>query len=734
MTGNSLRIARPGKSGNIIYHDNMNEKSLEKLTKSQLIKMLMETKKPKQLSKPKNEIGLEYLMDEDPLPGNIEQENPMEKSMREIRRKNIALIRSTRRVDKKYRELVHPESRKPKIKKLDRALRNYKRSYDIEVMGDQNPLLQINQTRVGIFERLLKTLQSIKGFKLLEIMKVTLEKTSGKTTITKTAYFNSSNHVVLNEADLRDALTASNEQIMNKIGVWISEGSGWTITSVDKHYVNIAKYKPMEGSSYIDLPMELKNKKAMINLKNKDNECFRWCHVRHLNPRTNNPDRISQSDRKYIENLNYSGITFPVNIKQMNKIEKQNGINVNVFSYENKQLFPIRISKEKNKDFLNLLLITENENQHYVLIKDFNKFMYSKTKYKARKHFCMYCLQCFSSERVLNDHTENCMVLNGEQAIKMPSKKDNILKFNNFHKQQAVPFVIYADFEAITERIQTKDNKDEGSYTEAYQKHVDCGYGYKVVCCYDDKFTKPVKTYRGEKAVHEFLKQMFQEVKYCKRTAKKHFNKPLKMTKDDERLFKKADKCHICDKTYTDSDIRVRDHCHITGKYRGYAHRACNLKLRINPDNIKIPVIFHNLRGYDSHFIMQEMGEIVKNHKYNNKEMNINVIPNNMEKYMAFMLGDHLTFIDSFQFMSSSLDRLVSNLPKDALKYTSKIFKGEKLDLMSKKGVYPYDYMDRFHKFDDTQLPSKEEFYSKLNHEHISDDDYEHAKKVWKKI
>ena len=569
MTGNSLRVARDGKSGkNNIYINNMKEKDLEKLTKSQLIKMLMEKQKPEKPKKPKNRKGLEYPMDEDPLPGIIEQEDPIEKTMREIRRKDRALIRRTRKIDKKWKEVTHPESRKPKITKLDRALRNYKRSYNIQVMADQNPLLQINQTRIGIFERLLKTLTSMKGFKLLEIMKVTFEKISGKTTITKTAYFNSSNHIVLNENDLRDALKVSNEQIMNKIGVWISEGSGWTITSVDKHYINVAGYKPMEGSSYIDLPTELKNKKAMINLKNEDNECFRWCHIRHLNPQKDHTDRIKQSDRKYIDKLDYTGVTFPVNIKQMNKIEQQNNINVNVFSYENKQLFPIRISKEKNEDCLNLLLITENENHHYVLIKDFNKLMYSQTKHKARKHFCMYCLQCFSSERVLNDHTENCMVLNGEQAIKMPSKKDNILKFNNFHKQQAVPFVIYADFEAITERIQTKDNKDEGSYTEAYQKHVDCGYGYKVVCCYDDKFTKPVKTYRGEKAVHEFLKQMLQEVQYCKRTAKKHFNKPLKMTKDDERQFKKANKFHICDKTYNDNDVRVLDHCHITGKYR----------------------------------------------------------------------------------------------------------------------------------------------------------------------
>ena len=233
------------------------------------------------------------------------------------------------------------------------------------------------------------------------------------------------------------------------------------------------------------------------------------------------------------------------------------------------------------------------------------------------------------------------------------------------------------------------------------------------------------------------MEKMLEEVKYCKQIMKTCFNKPLKMTEDDENEFQKAEACHICDIEYTEKDIRVRDHCHITGKYRGSAHQDCNLKLRIEPDKIKIPVIFHNLRGYDSHFIMQEIGAIVKNHTYKNKkgeikEMNINAIPNNIEKYMAFMLGNHLTFIDSFQFMSSKLDKLVSNLPRDSFKYTSEIFKGKKLNLMTRKGIYPYDHMDSFDKFNKTELPTKEEFYSILNDENIEDEDYQHAQKVWK--
>ena len=229
---------------------------------------------------------------------------------------------------------------------------------------------------------------------------------------------------------------------------------------------------------------------------------------------------------------------------------------------------------------------------------------------------------------------------------------------------------------------------------------------------------------------------MLEEVKYCKAVIKKHFNKPLVMAVVDEQHFKTMDWCHICGEKYNDKDVCIRDHCHITGKFRGSAHQECNLKLRIKPEDIKIPIIFHNLHGYDTHFIMQQIGEIAKKHTYTNKkgekqDLNINTIPNNMEKYMTFMLGNHLMFINSFQFMSSTLDRLVSNLPKDNLIYTSKVFKGKRLNLMSQK-VYPYDFMNSFEKFNHMELPTKDQFYSILNDQHITDDEYVNSKKVWK--
>ena len=305
----------------------------------------------------------------------------------------------------------------------------------------------------------------------------------------------------------------------------------------------------------------------MINIKNKDDECFRWCHIRHLNPQIEHPVRIKKADKQVINELNYEEIEFPVSQKRCNKVEKQNSIRIKVFSYEKGQPFPIHVSKETFKDQMNLLLITKDEKKHYVLIKDFNSFMYNQSKHKERKHFCMYCLQCFSSERVLVEHADNRLTINGSQAINMPKQGDNILKFNNFHKQLPVPFIIYADFDAITKKVQgceqseeMKKDKDRRSYTEAYQTHEDCGYGYKVVCCYRERYSKPIQTYQGESAVYKFVEKMLEEVEYCKAVIKKRFNKSLIMTGDDEQCFRTMDGCHICGEKYTDKDVRVRDH------------------------------------------------------------------------------------------------------------------------------------------------------------------------------
>ena len=250
-----------------------------------------------------------------------------------------------------------------------------------------------------------------------------------------------------------------------------------------------------------------------------------------------------------------------------------------------------------------------------------------------------------------------------------------------------VPFKIYADFECNLRDVEIY----EGSYTKKYHEHIPCSYAYKVVCI-DDKFSKSTIIYRGENAAHKIFKTVLKEYKYCRKIMKKHFNKNLVMTEEEEHLFQQSNNCWICKKLIDNDDEKVRDHCHITGKFRGAAHWDCNINFQLTK---KVPVIFHSLKGYDSHLIFSELN------KFNLK---INVIPNGLEKYIAFFLNNNLVFIDSMQFMNFALDKLVKNLSDEDFKYLVKEFGPENLELLKQKGAYPYEYMNGIESFNEKKI------------------------------
>ena len=194
-----------------------------------------------------------------------------------------------------------------------------------------------------------------------------------------------------------------------------------------------------------------------------------------------------------------------------------------------------------------------------------------------------------------------------------------------------------------------------------------------------------------------------------------------KEDKEDNENFKKSTKCCICNNDYVDGDVKVRDHCHITGKYRASAYRDYNINVKLNQ---KIFVVFHNLKNYDSSVIMQELG------KFNLK---IKVIPNELEKYMNFSINSKLSFIGNFEFLSSSLDSLVKNLGKQYFKYLSQEFDNNVLDLVKQKVLYPHEHLTDFKTFK-KQLPSKEKFHNLLTGKKISDKEYDRVLKVWNKF
>ncbi|GBM47569.1 hypothetical protein AVEN_90276-1 [Araneus ventricosus] len=197
------------------------------------------------------------------------------------------------------------------------------------------------------------------------------------------------------------------------------------------------------------------------------------------------------------------------------------------------------------------------------------------------------------------------------------------------------------------------------------------------------------------------------------------------MNPQDELDLRSTTHCSICKKALK-SD-RVREHDHQTGRYRAALHSSCNLKFRLSK---KIPVVFHNLKNYDGHLIMQEIGKL--------KDYEISVVPTTMEKYVTFSLSKRyhkfkvsLNFVDSFQFLSTSLEKLVQNLTPDKFNILNENFPHHNMSLLLRNGVYPYEYMDSHQKFDEERLPSNDSFESTLTGSGISDEDYRHAQTVW---
>ena len=415
----------------------------------------------------------------------------------------------------------------------------------------------------------------------------------------------------------------------------------------------------------------------------------------------------------------------PMKLTQMKKFERQNQISLNVFGFE-EGVYPLHISEHRFPRHVNLLLIENETNTHYCLIKNLNRFLSHQTKHCERTHFCPYCLHGFIRAGLLEQHLPYCRK-HSAQRIEMPSENNKWLKFKNFPYQLKVPFFIYADFECLLPKVVSCDPNPETSSTTTIHKHIPSGFCYKVVCT-NDRYTKKAVLYRGPDVVEHFLRAL-QKEEHEIQNKLKHVE-PIKLRPEDELAFQNATLCHICDKPLGDDKVRDHDHLQARYNFRGAAHNSCNLNYKYPH---YIPVVFHNLRGYDSHIIMSGVGKM--------QPRKISCIPNNMEKYISFSIGN-LRFIDSLQFLNASLDTLVKNLAQgqgqeliDKFPSLSGHFKDvNQFQLLLRKGIYPYEYMDNPDRFHDDKLPDIENFHNTLTGESLPQEDYVHAQRVWQEF
>jgi hypothetical protein len=558
-------------------------------------------------------------------------------------------------------------------------------------------------------------------------------------------HFNTRNAAILPSTDLKSWFENDvRNPLLTMVEDFEQRDSGWSMIEIINAVACINRYEPLRGglSTFISLPGDIQRKKAVVNVQNDDDRCFLWSVTAALHPVSHHAERM-RSYQQHISKLNCTGINFPMTLHGVEKFEKLNNLRINVYGIEsetfsnnvesnNSVVTPVYLSKNvtnTNDEAIHLLMIESNHDKdfndyddadlknfearfHFAWIRNLSRLVSKQlSNHKSEQFLCDRCLCHFSVRTAYENHRQDCTRLNNTRML-FPKKKN--VEFSNFRNQGTVPFVVYADLECIL-----KPGINES------QEHIPHSVAYYVHCAYDESLSE-YKNKRGSDCVEWFIEQLHDlsvKVEACIKNII-----PIESLNQAQRdRHRRAKNCYICEKPFSPEEKKCHDHCHFTGKYRGAAHNSCNLNFQ---ESHTIPVVFHNFSGYDSHFLIKSLATTFPGE--------ITLLPINKEKYISFtkkvdgsMVS--LRFIDSFRFMASSIEKLASYVNDADKKITRKFYnEGEKFDLMIRKGVFPYEYIDCWDKLDEPKLPDKKDFYSQLSASNITDENYVHAKNVWR--
>ena len=440
-------------------------------------------------------------------------------------------------------------------------------------------------------------------------------------------------------------------------------------------YYDFNKTRLNRGGSYIDSPIWLKDKKSTINPKNIDDKCFQYAVTLALNldKIKKDPQRVSKI-KPFIEKYNRKDIDIPSTSNDWKKFECNNEVALNILyvPYNTKNINIAYKSKNnltQEKQII-LLMISDGQKWHYLVVKNLSRLLRGITSNHKEDFYCLNCFHSYRTENKLESHKKICE--NHDYClVEMPSKDNNIIKYNHGEKSMKVPFIIYADLECLLEKMSTCINNPNESSTTKINKHTPSGYSIFTSCLFDESKNK-LNHYRGKDCMKKFCKDLKE---HATRIINHEKKKIIPLTKKEKINYNDQKVCYICKKEFDIIDTtkssslerkkhKVRDHCHYTGKYRGAAHNICNLRYKVPKE---IPVVFHNGSIYNYHFIIKEL---VKEF-----EGNFECLGENTEKYITFSvpikkkmenkdleITYKIKFIDSYRFMVSSFSKPADNL------------------------------------------------------------------------
>lgn len=550
------------------------------------------------------------------------------------------------------------------------------------------------------------------------------------------AHFNRPFEDILTMNNFPVAMKSAEEEFRAWLDRFQERGSGFTFERIIKTRVRLSRTTALRASSYF--PYSFPEKRSILNIRNEDNKCFLWSIIAKLFPppdTCHNKTRVSNYT-PYENRFNMNGITYPVALKDIPRFEKQHpGLAINVFALEkpddSKTLYPVYISNASAEIVVDLLYLEKDGNTHYCLIKDLNSFLSSAKNYAFP---CRNCLQVFRIEQALLSHREKCVshnyckvVLPALPETPLPetphgSRSDSAtLSFSNPHFCSRIPVVFYADFETVNRPISTSQPSPDVSYNRPILKQEIMSMGYQIVSDHTNLISSQYVSHTGKDVAKIFVESMVSLYRSLSRKMKTFTAKPIPC-RNVPPSYHEAKECYMCHRPF---GKKVIDHCHYTGAFRGAACQSCNT--REGKASKIIPVFFHNGSGFDFHFIVNELV------RHENQYDKVTILPRTTENYISISYGNYntkLVFLDSYRFTLKSLADIARSLEPEDFRLLRQAFP-EDWQLLTQKGIYPYEYIDSLEKLQESSLPPLSSFYSTLTESTPSPADYSRAQKVW---
>ena len=358
------------------------------------------------------------------------EQEKREKAMEQVRKKELRKFQQMRKKEedmrkreekKRRREIKKEYERKERFriakkklgskpKKIEKSGRNLRPILVSEAIrrntskwmipggGFKDPLVVLESTTPAV-QRLINSIDSVgkKAHTVLVCKMVRTGPETGKNTFT-IAHFSSKTHSMISEEGVKNEYLTMKEKMLESLAKYQKLGSGWRLQSVEMLEIFITKFKPLNGKSYKPFPKVIVKKKAVINMENDDDQCFKWAVTRALNPVDRDSERVTKILKTQAEKYNWNDIGFPTKLKDIHKFEKNNNVNVNVFSYDGgtKKVYTLRLSKTEHEETINLFLY----NEHYGVVKNLSRLVSSQVNKQDHKKFiCLRCLNHFKSQK-----------------------------------------------------------------------------------------------------------------------------------------------------------------------------------------------------------------------------------------------------------------------------------------------------------------------------------------------